>query len=135
MKKRSHDPICYALDIFGDKWSLIIIRDIMFSSKRTYGEFLASKEGIATNILANRLSELKKAGILTSRKDPEKKTRIFYTLTEKGIRLVPIMIEIIRWSATYDKASALSKSEQRRIKGDRERYSKEIIEKLRKRKL
>jgi DNA-binding HxlR family transcriptional regulator len=93
LKRRSDCPISYALDIFGDKWSLLVIRDLMFKGKRTYGEFLSSEEKIATNILADRLSLLECAGVITRESDPVRKSRILYTLTDKGIDLLPVQIK------------------------------------------
>jgi DNA-binding HxlR family transcriptional regulator len=132
IKRRSDCPISYALDIFGDKWSLLIIRDLMFQGKKTYGEFLASEEKIATNILADRLSLLECAGLIVGEKDPDKKTRILYSLTDKGIDLVPVLLEIVAWSAKYDKKTAAPKQFVSRIKNDKENFVKELISNLRK---
>lgn len=132
IKRRSDCPISYALDIFGDRWSLLIIRDLMFSGKRTYGEFLTSGEKIATNILAVRLSLLECAGIIRKKKDPEKKSRILYSLTDKGIDLVPIILEIVSWSARYDKKTGAPPEFVARIRKDKENFMKEIISGLRK---
>jgi DNA-binding HxlR family transcriptional regulator len=100
-KKRSDCPISSALDIVGDKWSLLIIRDIMMSGKNTYNEFLKSEEKIATNVLADRLSMLEWAEILVKEEHPESKAKIFYRLTSKGIDLLPILMEMILWSDKY----------------------------------
>lgn len=126
LKRRSDCPISFALDIFGDKWTLLIIRDLMFKGKHSYGEFLQSGEGIATNILADRLALLEKAKIIEKAADPENKAKNIYSLTEKGIQLMPILIEIINWSATYDPYTDAPKDFIKKIKADRE----ELIEKL-----
>jgi len=125
--------VSYALDIFGDKWSLLVIRDMMFQGKRTYGEFLASEEKIATNILADRLSMLECAGLIKGKSDPNKRTRILYSLTDKGIDLVPVILEIVQWSARYDKKTGAPKEFVMRIKNDREAFIKEITSSLRNR--
>lgn len=104
----------------------------MFSGKRTYGEFLTSDEKIATNILADRLSLLECAGIIRKKKDPEKKSRILYSLTDKGIDLVPIILEIVSWSARYDKKTGAPPEFVARIRKDKENFMKEIISGLRK---
>lgn len=104
-KARSKCPISLALDIFGDKWSLLIIRDIMFFNKNTYGDFIESEEKIATNILADRLSMLERVGILTKDKHPKSRAKHFYKLTPKGIDLMPTMMEIIVWSDKYNNIS------------------------------
>lgn len=103
MKKRSNCPISSALDVWGDKWTLLIIRDLMFFGKTSYGDFLSSDEGIATNILADRLDLLEKTGIVIKGADSKKKSKSNYRLTKKGIDLIPVLIEIIKWSAKYGK--------------------------------
>jgi DNA-binding HxlR family transcriptional regulator len=128
VKRRSDCPISFALDIFGDKWSLLIIRDLMFKNKKTYGEFLLSEEKIATNILADRLEKLECAGLVKSKIDPDKKSRYNYELTAKGADLVPVLLEIVLWSATHDKKTAAPKEFVDRIKTDRENFIQEIKE-------
>lgn len=98
---RSGCPLNYGLEIFGDKWSLLIIRDMMFFGKRYYREFLTSDEGISTNILADRLTLLEREGIIAKRQDGNHKQKLIYSLTEKGIDLVPIIGEIGLWSDHY----------------------------------
>jgi DNA-binding HxlR family transcriptional regulator len=95
---RSDCPLNYGVEIFGDKWSLLIIRDLMFFGKRSYNEFLQSAEGIATNILGDRLTMLEKEKIIQKKKDPEHKQKIIYHLTQKGIDLLPVIIAIGLWS-------------------------------------
>ncbi len=104
----------------------------MFQGKKTYGEFLASEEKIATNILADRLSLLECAGLIDSEKDYNKKTRILYSLTDKGIDLVPVLLEIVAWSAKYDKKTAAPKRFVSRLKNDKENLTRELISNLRK---
>ncbi len=99
---RSECPLNFALETFGDTWSLLIVRDIAFWGKRTYGEFLRSKERIATNILAARLAKLEREGILTKSRHPEDKRKDVYSLTEKGLDLIPIVLEVGAWSSKYD---------------------------------
>ena len=98
---RSGCPINLGLEVFGDKWTLLIIRDMMFAGKRHFREFLASDEGISSNILADRLAMLVEAGILTRAGDPSHKLKAIYSLTEKGIDLLPIIAQISRWSRSY----------------------------------
>jgi DNA-binding HxlR family transcriptional regulator len=100
---RSDCPLNFGLEIFGDKWSLLIIRDLMFFGKRNYNEFLASAEGISTNTLAERLNMLEKEKIIKKEKDKSHKQRFLYTLTQKGIDLAPIIINIGLWSEKYGK--------------------------------
>ena len=95
-------PIRYSLGLFGDRWSLLIIRDLMFEGRRYYGEFLNAGEGISTNILADRLARLEVAGIIAKHPDPNHGKKIVYGLTDKGLDLMPVMLAIIDWSERYD---------------------------------
>jgi DNA-binding HxlR family transcriptional regulator len=104
--RRSNCPISSALDTIGDKWSLLILRDLMFTDKRTYGEFQASEEGIATNILATRLTTLESNGIISKAPDPENGRRSIYRLTEKGIDLLPVIVELNHWMMKWDAAAS-----------------------------
>lgn len=94
--------VAFGLDIFGDRWSLLIIRDMVLYGKKTYGDFLEGEEGISTNILADRLKQLEANGIIEKTRDPESGRSYLYRLTEKGRDLTPIVREIIRWSERYD---------------------------------
>ncbi len=98
---RSHCPQYLGLDVFGDKWTLLIIRDMMIEGKRHFREFLQSEEKIASNILTNRLNDLEAEGIITKKEDPSHKQKIIYSLTQKGIDLFPILMEIARWSINH----------------------------------
>ena len=102
---RSHCAVNYGVEIFGDRWSLLIIRDIVFAGKKTYGEFLKSEERIATNVLASRLAFLEEQGILSKAPSTDDGRKDFYTLTEKGLDLIPIVLNIVLWSAQYDAKS------------------------------
>lgn len=93
---RSVCPITNTLEILGDKWTLLVVRD-MFLGKQTYGEFLASPEGIPTNILAERLKRLQQHGIIERTPYQQAPVRYAYQLTDKGRRLAPLVQEIIRW--------------------------------------
>jgi DNA-binding HxlR family transcriptional regulator len=98
---RSQCPISTALDIFGDKWSLLIVRELIFNNKSTYGEFLKTDEKIATNILADRLVILEAGGIISKHSHPDSKAKVLYKLTQKGIDLIPVLVETIVWSEKY----------------------------------
>jgi DNA-binding HxlR family transcriptional regulator len=102
---RSHCAVNYGVEIFGDRWSLLIIRDIVFAGKKTYGQFLKSQEGIATNVLASRLAFLEAQGILSKAPSPDDGRKDFYALTEKGLDLIPIVLNIVLWSARHDAES------------------------------
>lgn len=102
---RSHCAVNYGVEVFGDRWSLLIIRDIVFVGKKTYGEFMKSEEGIATNVLASRLAFLEEQGILARTPSPADGRKDFYTLTEKGLDLIPLVLNIVLWSAQHDAKS------------------------------
>lgn len=105
-RRRSRCPISIALELLGDSWSLLIIRDLMFKGRTTFNEFLAGGEGIATNILADRLRRLDEAGILEKSADPSDRRRSLYRLTRKGIDLAPVLVELVVWSATHETTEA-----------------------------
>ncbi len=107
---KSYCPQNLTLEVIGDKWTMLIIRDMMLNNKRYFREFLQSKEKIASNILSNRLKFLEEEGIIFKQSDEQHKQKIRYSLTEKGIDLLPILIENARWSLKYkpvDKEDAL----------------------------
>lgn len=101
--RRSDCPTNFALQVFGDSWSLLVVRDLMFKGKRAFAEFAASEEHIATNILTDRLRTLQRWGIIR-RDGTGRATR--YSLTATGVDLLPLMIEMIVWSARHDAHSA-----------------------------
>lgn len=94
------------MERLGDRWSLLIIRDLMVRGYRTFKEFQQSGEGIATNILANRLARLEDAGIISQGSDPTDGRRVIYRLTEKGIDLAPVMLELLVWGARHEDTGA-----------------------------
>ena len=104
--RRSSCPISIALELLGDTWSLLIVRDMMFNGFRTFNQFLRAGEGIATNILADRLARLERGGVLTKHRDPEDARRTSYRLTDKGLKLAPVLIELVLWSARYEETDA-----------------------------
>jgi DNA-binding HxlR family transcriptional regulator len=96
--KRSPCPIASALDILGDRWSLVVVRDLLFRDRHTYGELLDAPEGISTNILAERLRRLEEAGIITKETYQTRPRRYRYRLTEKGEALRPVLVSMVRWA-------------------------------------
>lgn len=124
--RRSACPIDYALGIFGDRWTLLIVRDLLFSGKRHFREFLDSPEGIATNILADRLKKLEAWGLVTRAADAESARQVIYRLTDKGLDLTPALLEIIRWSARHDADTGAPAAFVRRIEKDRDGLAAEI---------
>jgi len=124
------------LDALGDRWSLLIVRDLVFKGKSHYREFASSPEKISTNILANRLSRLVQDGILTKSRDPDNASSYVYRLTEKGRGLVPVLLEMTAWSATYDPQPGASDSLidgapprlLERLQSDREALIQDILD-------
>jgi DNA-binding HxlR family transcriptional regulator len=98
--------VSVSLEIFGDPWSLLIIRDLMVRGFRTFKQFQESGEGIASNILADRLRKLKAAGLLTSEAEETDRRRVNYRLTEKGIDLAPVLLELLIWGARHEPTGA-----------------------------
>jgi DNA-binding HxlR family transcriptional regulator len=92
--RRSGYPINLSLEVFGDKWSLLILRDMMFGGKRHFRELLRSEEGIASNILVDRLRKLLGEGMITRADDPSHRQKVIYSLTEKSITLVPVFAHL-----------------------------------------
>ncbi len=101
VEHRSGCPINLTLELLGDRWSLLIIRDIVFAGKRRFRELLQSEERISSNILTDRLYMLVNEGMLTRAPDPAYKQRIIYSLTEKSIALVPVLVQLGIWGRTY----------------------------------
>ena len=105
-KRRSGCPVSGALDLLGDRWSLLLVRDMMVRGYRTFREFQRAGEGIATNILADRLQKLEAGGILTREAAAEDGRSTHYRLTRKGIALAPVMLEMLIWGAHHQESDA-----------------------------
>lgn len=121
---RSECPLSGFLDILGDKWSLLIVRDLMFNKKNTFGDFLKSGEGIATNILTSRLVALEENGFIEKLKDAENKKIRIYKLTKKGRELKPILVEVFLWTDKYFPIPSDIRLQILEVKKSRKRISK-----------
>ena len=130
MELRSHCPINFTLEHFGDKWSFLIIRDLMFKGKRHYNEFLEAGENVSTSVLGDRLKKLEAHGIISKEKDSVKKSRIRYSLTKKGIDLLPILIEMIIWGGEKDRLTESPEEFMDQAAQDKEALINRIREKL-----
>ncbi len=128
VKGRSRCPLSISLDVVGDRWSLLIVRDLMVRGYRTFREFKEAGEGIATNILADRLKKLEAAGVLVREPDETDGRKINYRLTQKGIDLAPVVLEIFVWSARYEETGASSE-----IIAEMERHRDRVIAETRRR--
>ena len=122
---RSDCPLNIALEIFGDRWTLLILRDLMFKRFTTYKEFQESGEGIATNVLADRLKMLQEQGIIVGKRSAFDARIICYRPTSKGLDLLPVMVEMIIWADQYEKTAAPAKI-MRRLREDRSSFIAEI---------
>jgi DNA-binding HxlR family transcriptional regulator len=120
VKRRSGCPLNASVEILGDRWSLLIIRDMMLRGFRSYKEFLESYEGIATNILADRLRKLMAHGIITTKADPSDGRKLIYLLTPKGIDLAPVLTEMVLWAAAHEETE--NPALVRQIKMDKEQF-------------
>lgn len=129
-KKRSDCPISCSLDIWGDKWSLLIIRDLMYAKQCTYGDFLKSEEKIATNILASRLLMLEENKLIIKLDHPESKAKVLYKLTQKGIDLLPILIEVNLWAEKYSEIPEDQKIILKEVKKNKEAFINKHIKEL-----
>lgn len=105
-KHRSGCPVNIALEVFGDRWSLLIVRDLMVRGYHSFKQFQQSGEGIASNILSDRLQKLERAGIITVEADRVDARKQNYWLTEKGISLAPVLLELLIWGARHDGSRA-----------------------------
>jgi DNA-binding HxlR family transcriptional regulator len=120
--RRSDCPIACALDVVGDKWTLVVLRDMIMLRKRRFQELQAGNEGIATNILASRLKHLEAAGMIRRRRDPQQARRAIYTPTAKALDLLPILVELVRWGTKYSPKSAVPPRLLRRMTDDRDGF-------------
>lgn len=120
LDRKSDCAINFSLETFGDPWSLLIVRDIVYHGKKTYGEFLASDERIGTSVLANRLAALERNGILVKRPSRTDRRKDEYSLTEKGLDLIPLLLYLTEWGAKYDPHTGASKSWVTEIRTNRE---------------
>lgn len=124
VKRRSECPLNASLEMLGDRWSLLIIRDMMLRGFTRYKEFLQCYEGIATNILADRLQKLVANGIITSQSDPTDGRKLIYSLTAKGIDLGPMMTEMVLWAAAHEDTG--NQALVRQMKADKQKFLAEV---------
>ena len=118
--RKSHCPVNSVLETVGDPWSLLVVRDVVFHGKHTFCEFLGSEERITTSVLADRLAALVRTGILTKQQSTADRRRGSYTLTEKGLALIPILVELANWGVRYDPEVVANRLWVDKIRADRE---------------
>ena len=123
--RRSDCPLSIALELFGDRWTLLILRDLLLKGFDTFKQFQQSGEGIATNILADRLKRLQQAGLIVARRSETDARVITYRPTRKGLDLLPALIEMILWTASYERTAAPA-ALLCRLRGDRAAFIAQI---------
>jgi len=119
-KPRSGCPLNASVEMLGDRWSLLIIRDMMLLGARTYKTLMECYEGIATNILADRLRKLAAYGIITMQLDPTDGRKVIYLLTRKGIDLAPVLTEMVLWAAAHEDTG--NQALVRQMRADKEKF-------------
>ncbi|WDE06645.1 helix-turn-helix transcriptional regulator [Thalassomonas viridans] len=129
MARRSDCPISNVLDFVGDKWSLLILRDLMFFGKHSFSELQNSDEKMATNILSKRLETLEQDDLVSKQTDPSDKRKKVYTLTPKGKDMLPIMLEMMIWSSKHDPNTNAPKLFIERAINDRENLISDLLNK------
>jgi DNA-binding HxlR family transcriptional regulator len=127
-KWRSGCPLNASVEILGDRWSLLIIRDMMLRGFQSYKQFLESYEGIATNILADRLRKLVVHGIIAIERDPSDGRKTIYSLTSKGIDLAPVLTEMVLWAAAHEETE--NQALVQRIQKDKQQFLAEVRQRL-----
>ena len=118
-RRKSDCPIHFGLEVFGDPWTLLILRDLLLKGRSTYSDFLHAEEGIATNVLADRLTRLEQDGLVVADRGAGGGRAHRYRPTSKAIDLLPVLLEIIAWSAAYDPATAADPAFVTRLRSDR----------------
>jgi DNA-binding HxlR family transcriptional regulator len=119
-KRRSGCPLNASVEMLGDRWTLLIVRDMMLQGFRSYKQFLECYEGIATNILADRLRKLVAYGIIAAEPDPTDGRKLIYLLTPKGIDLAPVLTEMVLWAAAHEKTE--NQALVRQMRADKQKF-------------
>jgi DNA-binding HxlR family transcriptional regulator len=131
--RRSGCPLNASVEMLGDRWSLLILRDMMLRGFRSFKEFLTSYEGIATNILSDRLKRLIAYGIITTQEDPSDGRKLIYVLTPKGLDLAPVLTEMVLWAAKHEETGnqplvrQMQREKEQFVETVRQRYLKNIL--------
>ena len=125
-KRRSDCPISFGLDIFGDKWTLLILRDLLLRGKSKFGEFLDSEEAIASNILTDRLTRLEASGLIINARDKHDRRQSLYRATKAGTELLPVLVELAYWGASHDPKTGAPKEFVKAYRTDRSRLLKKL---------
>jgi DNA-binding HxlR family transcriptional regulator len=124
---RSCCPVANTLDVLGDRWTLLVIRDLMLLNKHEFRDFVSGPEGIATNILSDRLQRLCCEGIINCRPHPKHKTKKLYYLTQKGKDLMPLMVELVLWGAAHRAVPGMPLSKVQEVKRNPKAFMKQKL--------
>lgn len=124
--RRSDCPISFGLDLFGDKWTLLILRDLLLRGKSKFGEFLGSEERIASNILTDRLARLEHSGLITKAEDESDRRQSLYHATKRGMDLLPVLVELAYWGASHDPKTGAPKEFVKAYRLDRSGLLKKL---------
>ena len=129
-KRRSKCPMNHAIEILGDQWTLLVVRDMVFRDKRTFSELAEMPEKIATNMLADRLKRLEDAEIIRKQRDPNDGRSHIYSLTDHGRGLIPVLLELMVWSRDHTSDVDVTKSLTNTIKQDRKAAIAEVTRRM-----
>lgn len=129
--KRSSCPISFALEIFGDRWTLLVLRDLLLKSRSRYRDLLACEEGIATNVLADRLKRLEQRGLIRKGQDQQDARQYIYKPTRLAVSVVPMLIEMTVWGARNGKSTTVDRDLLRRFDTDREKLIMDLQQQVR----
>lgn len=124
-REKSNCPISYSLDLFGDRWTLLVLRDLILHGKTRFAEFQNSAEKIASNTLADRLRRLEEQGIVVRNADRSDARQKIYVVTKKGLSLTPVLLEIAAWGASHDSQTGAPAEFAAKFYADREGYYRE----------
>ncbi len=127
---RSVCPVANALDVLGDRWTLLVIRDLMLMNKHEFREFLGGPESVATNILSDRLKRLLCTGVIDQKSHPKHKNKKIYYLTQKGKDLMPVLLEMALWGGTYHASPKMSKAHFLKLKRDPKKFMRETLKQI-----
>lgn len=125
LKRRSNCPISFSLDIFGDKWGLLVLRDIMFYNRTRFSDFMP-QEHIATNVLTDRLAKLEAAGLIVKKSNAKLRNQYIYSVTPSGQSLLPLLIEMTLWGLEHDAESLASEEFIKRMQSEKQKVVREI---------
>ena len=130
-RERSRCPIAYSLDVLGDRWTLLVLRDLAFKNRRHFQEILGASEKISSNILTDRLRRLERWNLIEAHPDPTDKRRVRYFLTDDGLELIPVLVEMTIWGSRRHPDSSVPQEQAERMSADRAGTVRSYVDRLR----